>query len=174
MRYITLVLCSLTLEFLSQCTPKTEKTEAEFLISFSDEEETEFGYKTPEGDTVIPLGKYDMCFTDTFKTFAIVANKSGFVAIDRNEKVLYQVFNYDNGPDYPSNGLFRIIENGKIGYADEATGKIVIKAQYPCAWPFENGKAQVSTTCTQTPEGEHTKWESDTWIYIDEKGGKVK
>ena len=66
-------------------------------------------------------------FTDTFRTYAIVAGKNFvFVAIDRQQKVLYNVFPFDNGPDYASDGLFRILKNNKIGYADELTGKVII------------------------------------------------
>ena len=117
----------------------------DYWISFTDTTKDEHGYKNQNGDIVIPLGRYSFCFTDTFRTFAIVAKpKFGFVAIDRQENILYKVFPYDNGPDYPSDGLFRIMENNKIGYADSKTGKIVIGPKFDCAFPFENGVAQVS------------------------------
>ena len=44
-----------------------------------------------------------------------------WVIMDSKKKVLYEIFPYDNGPDYPSEGLFRIVQNGKIGYAHENT-----------------------------------------------------
>lgn len=46
-------------------------------------------------------------------------------------------------------------EKEKYGYADE-NGKMIIKAQYTQAYPFENGKAKVR--------------KGDKWGYIDEKG----
>jgi hypothetical protein len=132
------------------------------------------GYLNQNGDTVIPFGKYEMCFTDTIKTFGIVLDKtSNFVAIDKNENVLFEVFKYDNGPDYFSEGLIRIVKNGKIGYANEQ-GKIVIKPQYDCAWPFANGKASVSNNCKVAKEGEHLVWTSENWIKIDKSGNIVK
>lgn len=145
-----------------------------YLLAFQDEAKGEYGYKNQNGDIVIPSGKYSYCFTDTFRTFAIVAEPTaGFVAIDREEKILYKIFPYDNGPDYPSDGLFRILENDKIGYADSATGSIVIKPQFDCAWPFENGVAKVSMDCKTQEDGEHSIWESDNWYHIDKTGSKV-
>ena len=39
--------------------------------------------------------------------------------IDHCGKFLFYVFPYDNGPDYPSDGLIRIVdEKGLIGYED--------------------------------------------------------
>lgn len=92
-----------------------------------------------------------------------------WVLVDEQKKVQYEVFLYDNGPDYPSEGLYRVVKNGKIGYADAATNAIVIAPQYDCAYPFENGQAKVSTDCTTTQEGEYSSWESDAWEYIEKK-----
>lgn len=145
-----------------------------YLLLFSDTTKDEYGYKNQNGDTVIQLGKYNFCFTDTFRTYAIVADKHfGFVAIDRQQNVLYNVFPFDNGPDYAADGLFRIIKNNKIGYADEATGKIVIKPHFDCAFPFENSIAKVGLNCTKHSDGEHSYWTSDNWLYIDKRGRKI-
>ncbi len=145
------------------------------LILFVDTTAGEYGYKNLNGDTIIPLGKYTICYTDTFKTYAIVAVPyKGFVAIDRQENVIYHVFAFDNGPDYVSEGLFRIVIEGKIGYADSATGKIIIRPQFDCARPFENGIAEVSTNCRTQYDGEHSTWLSDSWFYIDRTGKRVK
>lgn len=157
---------------LVSCVPIV--TNNDYLVSFYDPINDEYGYKNINGDTIIPLGKYAMCFTDTFKTYAIVVKPNGgFIAIDRQENVLYGIFPYENGPDYPSEGLFRILENNKIGYADSLTGKVVIKPQFDCAWPFENGVAKVSTNCKTLSDGEHSSWLSDRWFYIDMTGKKV-
>lgn len=130
-------------------------------------------YLNARGDTMIPDGKYATAFTDTFRNFAIVYHpERGFIAINKKEQVLFEVFAYDNGPDYPQNGLFRIMRNGKIGYAN-LRGKEVIPPQYACAYPFENGIAKVSMQCTQKPNGEHTEWQSNSWYYIDTNGKKV-
>jgi hypothetical protein len=132
------------------------------------------GYVNLNGDTIIPMGKYYYCYTDTLKYFAIVKkHNNGLVAIDKNEKELFEVYWYDNGPDNIVNGLFRIIKNGKIGYAN-SNGEIVIEPKFQCAYPFENEKAKVSLDCKSIIFGEHTKWESNKWYYIDKKGKEIK
>ncbi len=132
------------------------------------------GYLNQNGDTIIPFGKYKMCFTDTIKTFGVVVDEnSRFIAIDKSENILFEVFKYDNGPDYFSEGLIRIVRNGKIGYANEQ-GEIVIEPQYDCAWPFANGKASVSNNCKIEKDGEHEIWTSENWIKIDKKGKVIE
>ena len=154
---------------LSGCGPAIKNNG--YWVSFNDTITDGYGYKNQGGDIVIPPGKYLRCFTDTFRTYAIVAKpNSGFVAIDRQENVLYEVYPFDNGPDYTSEGLFRIVENNKIGYADSLTGKVVIKPQFDCALPFENGLAQVSNDCKTLTDGEHSSWINDHWYYIDKRG----
>jgi hypothetical protein len=97
------------------------------------------------------------------------------VVIDRHENILYKVFPFDNGPDYASDGFFRITKNNKIGYADELTGKIVIKPQFDCAFPFENNIAKVGMNCTTyADDAEHHTLTTSKWLYIDKKGRKVK
>lgn len=155
-----------------------------FLFSFSNSKDYlllktnskgQYAYVDSNGKTVIPFGKYSMCFTDTFKKYAIVSKpKIGFVAIDRNEKKLYNIFSFDNGPDYTSEGLFRIVKNGKIGYADAASFTVKIQPKYGCAFPFKNGVAKVSNDCKTVPDGEHTVWVSSNWFYINKAGIRVK
>jgi hypothetical protein len=161
---------------LFSCSSNTE--EDAFLVRVSSDE-YEFGdsffYVNQNGDTIVPAGKYAFSFSDTIYSFGLVMNEAGMIlALDVQGKETYEVFNYDNGPDYPSEGVFRIIKNGKIGYADEETGVIVIEPQYNCAFPFEEGKAKVSLNCQEEQMGEYTEWVSDEWIYIDKKGNNVK
>ncbi|MDF2454845.1 MAG: hypothetical protein K0R51_838 [Cytophagaceae bacterium] len=146
----------------------------DYLIRYVDTIKDEAGYKNREGKIVIPAGKYATCYTDTFFTYAIVSiPKKGLIGIDRHENELYKVFIFDNGPDEASNGLFRMIKHGKIGYADVKTGKIVIKPKYGCAWPFDKGTAKVSLECEKIPAGEYTTWKSDLWYRIDTMGNRV-
>lgn len=93
-----------------------------------------------------------------------------WVVMDGSKNTLYEVFIYDNGPDYPSEGLLRIVQNGKIGYANATNYAIVIEPQFDCAFPFENGKARVSKQCQTVKDGEHSVWESDNWQYVDKQG----
>jgi len=131
------------------------------------------GYVNAAGDTVIAMGKYKYCFTDTLVNYAIVMDQDNVCkAIDSNEKVLYEVKWYDNGPDYISDGLFRIIIEGKTGYANKA-GEIVIEPIYACTEPFEGGQARVTLKCELSKDGEYTRMESDEWFSIDTKGNKI-
>ncbi|MFN8355849.1 MAG: alpha/beta hydrolase-fold protein [Spirosomataceae bacterium] len=93
-----------------------------------------------------------------------------WVITDLKKTTLYDVFNYDNGPDYASEGLIRVVKNGKIGYADAKTYRLVIAPQFDCAYPFEKGKAKVSTHCTTIRKDEHSTWQSDHWQFIDKSG----
>lgn len=101
---------------------------------------------------------------------SILEQDQKWVVVDEQKTVLYDVFLYDNGPDTPVDGLYRIVKNGKIGYADASTNTIVIEPQYDCAFPFENGKAKVSTNCKTVQEGDHSIWESEDWQFIDKTG----
>lgn len=93
-----------------------------------------------------------------------------WVIMDSQKTALYDVFIYDNGPDYEAEGLIRVVKNGKIGYADAKTYVIVIEPQFDCAFPFENGKAKVSNQCKTVKDGEYSVWESDAWQYVDKQG----
>lgn len=156
----------------------SNSNEESFLVLVSDGEYefgNSFSYVNQNGDIIVPEGKYAVAYADTITDYGIVMKENGtLLALDSKGKELYEVFNYDNGPDYPSEGLFRIIKNGKIGYADEQTGEIIVEPQYICAFPFEGGKAKVSMNCSKEPVGEYTEWVSDEWIFIDNKGTKVQ
>jgi hypothetical protein len=127
------------------------------------------GYVNINGEVIIPFGKYPFSFTDTIKTFAVVyADGKGFIGIDRHEKVLFKVYEFDNGPDYPSEGTFRIKENEKVGFADES-GKILIEPSYDDALPYSDGLAAVCSGCTFKSEGEHKIRVGGKWGFIDKK-----
>ncbi|MCB9300882.1 MAG: WG repeat-containing protein [Lewinellaceae bacterium] len=112
-------------------------------------------------------------FSDTSKSYTIVLKPDiGFVAVNKKGETLYEVFPYDNGPDYPSDGYFRIIDKGKIGYADEETGAVRISPQYAAARPFENGYAAICPGCESQKDGEYSSWVNGKWGLID-KNGKV-
>ena len=129
------------------------------------------GYVNPKGDTVVAVGKYSLCWTDTIRTFGIVFDQE-FIAIDAYGRLLYEVYFYDNGPDWPEEGLFRILRNGKIGYADEE-GFIRIEPRFACASQFAEGKAKVALDCELVPDGEYTRMESEEWFFINQEGEVV-
>ena len=144
------------------------------LHLISDSTKGEYGYANAKGDIVIPLGKYNTCYTKRFDDFAIVwSNENGLIGIDRKENVLFHVFIFDMGPDYTSNGLFRIEVDGKIGYAN-LHGRIVIPPEFDCAYPFEHGKAKVGVGCKLEKYGEHSAWTGGEWHVIDKRGKTIK
>jgi len=154
--------------FVNACKP-----DKDYLQLRSDKNDNYY-YVNIKGNTVIAPGKYSMCYTDTFRNYAIVLKPHiGLVGINREEKILFEVLPFDNGPDYVSEGYFRIIHNGKIGYADK-NGNIKITPQFSCAFPFQHGTAKVSLNGKSVPDGEHTIWVSDAWFYIDKSGKRVK
>ncbi len=163
---------------LNSCSSDS-KSENDYLIAVSEDEyfdmSSSVAYADTKGNIVIPYGKYNYCYTDTFRTYAIVLDDDfNCFAIDRNEKKLYDIFWIDNRPDYVSEGLFRIIIDEKIGFADEKTGKIVIEPKYKCAFPFEEGIAKVAFECSSEQMGENEIWNSDNWFYINRKGEVVE
>ncbi|WP_323758195.1 WG repeat-containing protein [Roseivirga sp.] len=137
----------------------------------------EFGYINQKGDTIIPNGLYIQSFSDTIINYGFVVQKIGdradIIAINQKGQKLYEVHWFDNGPDYIENGAFRILRNGKIGFAD-STGKIIVTPQFDCAYPFSDGKAKVSYECDLVKDLEHTAMKSHSWFYIDKNGQRIK
>ncbi|MEE4197890.1 MAG: WG repeat-containing protein [Bacteroidales bacterium] len=166
----------LHLSFVHTGTCQTKQNN--YLLKTINAEKDEFGvpcgYLNLKGDTIIPIGKYAYCFSDTLKHFAIVLDQeNNCIAIDRQENILFEVYWFDNGPDFFSEGLFRIIKDGKIGFADRK-GQIIITPQFECATPFNNGKSKVTYHCNLKKDGEHTQMESNTWFFIDKAGNRVE
>jgi hypothetical protein len=133
------------------------------------------------GDTIIPIGKYVYCYSETFDKIAFVTLKDphgdiamahGNVAINREGKVLFEVLISDTKPDEVSEGLFRIKKNGKIGFAN-MQGEIVIKSQFDVAMPFNNGYSAVCIGGKNIVEDEHSINVGGKWGYINKSGKLV-
>ncbi len=129
-----------------------------------------YGYTNAKGDTVIDC-VYPLVYTDTITQIGFVADNTGKIkCINHKGKYLFDVFKYDNGPDYPSEGLFRIVDKeGLIGFAD-TIGNLVIPPRYRFAYPFTNGKAKVTDTGKLLIDSQdidrHEYWQSDKWYFI--------
>ncbi len=119
----------------------------------------------------------------TFISFSDLAqyNKEGldsvsYLYLSEEKMRTFMVYPFDNGPDYLSEGLFRILNNqGKIGYAD-TVGNIIVEPMYTCAKPFENGKAEVALEGQRnvsTSDGEHSMWGCTNWFFIDKEGKRI-
>jgi hypothetical protein len=135
-----------------------------------------FCYVNQKGDTIIPYGRFSQSFSDTIVTYGIVVEKTGdqfdLIGINQKGQKLYNVQWFDNGPDYLEEGLFRILRNGKTGFAD-STGKVVIEPQFDCAFPFSKGMAKVAYDCESEKDLDHITMKSDHWLYIDKTGEKI-
>ncbi len=105
-----------------------------------------------------------------FKT--IFRHGKGFMGIDKNGKILFQIFTFDNGPDYVSEKKFRIVENQKIGFAN-TRGDIIIHPQFDAAFPFSEGFAAVCSGCIKIKSGEHTEVQNGKWGFINASGDIV-
>ena len=131
---------------------------------------SECGYLDKDGNTVIPRGRYPICLTDTFRTFAVVYKSNrGFIGINRKEDVLFKIFQYDNGPDFPSEGLFRIIEGNKLGFAN-IDGEVVVSPSFDAAYPFSEGLAAFCEGCKTQRVEEQNTWKNGKWGFINNKG----
>jgi hypothetical protein len=180
LKYSVIFILALTV-FSTACQPKGTQNPTQnkaftndFLVKNSVGENGKYyGYVNQNGVEIVPVGKYLFCFEDTIRTFGAVMTKDKVcMGIDKNGKELYEIYFYDNGPDYLVDNRFRIIQNGKIGYANEL-GEIIIKPQFECADGFENGKARVTNDCESKQDGEYTSLESDSWFFINTKGEKL-
>lgn len=99
-------------------------------------------------------------------------NAWGYV-YDKNGKFLYQPFLYDNGADYFSEGLRRLVKNGKVGFADR-NGKIVIEAEHDFASPFNYGYAAFCDGCDwEKTNDEHRSIVGGKWGVMNGKGQTV-
>ena len=153
----------------------------EMLVAVSKEEFLGYGsevaYVNLDGDTIINFGQFNYFGTDTLRHYANVIPYSDRkelgppIAIDGHGNQLFDLFLFDNGPDYFSEGLTRVKRNGKIGFGNER-GEIIVPCQYAFAHPFENGLSKVTYEATKIREGEHTRIVSDDWFWIDRTGKK--
>ena len=91
----------------------------------------------------------------------------------------YEVYRFDNGDDYPQEGIVRIIDKRtkKIGYAS-VDGHVLIKPHYAFGFPFKSGRARVTMTGyedeVKNSQGEYRYWKSDNWFFIDKHGNMVE
>ena len=136
----------------------------------------DFAFVNRKGDTIISSEKIHYTFKDTITTFGIVIEKKTFdlIGINRKGERIFEVYMYDNGPDYLSEGLFRIKKNGKIGFANE-NGEIIIEPQFECASHFYNGIASVTYDCYLYYDlDNHLRSESENSFEIDKKGNRIE
>lgn len=93
---------------------------------------------------------------------ALILDEQGWLYIDRDKRPILRPFIFDNGPDYYEEGLARFVENGKMGFHNEAL-HVVVPAQYDFVFPFKDGVARAGTNCTQNREAEHSYMICQQW-----------
>jgi hypothetical protein len=147
-----------------------QKSGGDYLVPYLDTSMTAapYGYKTVAGRIVIPARFYSVA-TAKFFGFALVADERGWVGINRTDSVILKPFIFDNFPDEQREGLFRFVEDGKMGFAN-GQGKRVIPARFDFVEPFTNGYAAFNTGGVQEPQGEHSLLKGGLWGLIDKKG----
>lgn len=97
---------------------------------------------------------------------AKILTKSGWYLVDKKGKQIHKIYIFDNGPDYEQEGLYRIVQDGKIGFVDKK-GKIQVKPIYDFATPFENGIAKACFSCKSIKDPpEHSRIQGGKWIEI--------
>lgn len=124
-------------------------------------------YKNSLGKTIVRSKKYTIAFSDSISSIGFVGTRKGkVVCINNHGKELFEVYNVDNGPDYVSDGLFRIVgKDDKVGFADTC-GAVVIPPVFSYATPFLNGVAKVTFEGKTQQQGECHYWKSDCWFSI--------
>ena len=124
-------------------------------------------YKNSLGKTIVRSKKYAIAFSDSISSIGFVGTRNGkVVCINNHGKELFEVYNVDNGPDYVSDGLFRIVgKDHLIGFAD-TSGVVVIPPVFSYATPFRSGVAKVTFEGKTQQQGEYHYWKSDRWSSI--------
>lgn len=141
------------------------------LQPFEDPASGRFGYRSSEGATVIEA-TYRFAMPFNRGGIAAVAAEDGWIYINRAGEELLRPFVYDNGPDYPSEGLARFEDEGRIGFHD-AAGRIIIPARWDFAEPFSEGRASVCMGCKRRAIGENYMMEGGEWGAINPRGELV-
>jgi hypothetical protein len=113
-----------------------------------------------------------------FAIVALTAKPGSWWAIDRQENILFEVYQFDNGPDDLKEGFIRIIDrDGKIGFAN-SKGEVVIRPQFEQASTFHNGYSIIGKNCKRIYWDKHRKKDDCNHYsvdctqagYINEKG----
>jgi hypothetical protein len=153
--------------------PEITKPDFDVVLSRF-EKDSLFGYKSRGGRIVIPA-EYDFA-QERFVNYGIVRNTGGeFMGIDSQGKFLYNIYFFDNGPDYIDCNRFRIIKDGKIGFANGKTGRIEILPELSYADYFNENLAVfcIGGEEKKTSDGEHSYWLGGNWGVIDTEGKVV-
>lgn len=101
---------------------------------------------------------------------ALILDAEGWLYVDRAQRPVLRPFIFDNGPDYYVEGLARFVDNGKMGFHDEAL-RVVVPAQYDFVYPFENGVASAGSGCRVHRHSEHSYVTCQHWQSLRHPSG---
>ncbi|WP_160137575.1 WG repeat-containing protein [Chryseobacterium sp. c4a] len=103
------------------------------------------------------------------------SEKNSFGSVyDKKGKFLYSPFFFDNGADYFSEGVRRLVKNGKVGFADR-NGTIVIQPKHDFVSSFNYGHAVFCDGCDwEKTEDEHKSIVGGIWGVMNRKGETVQ
>ena len=133
------------------------------------EKDGRYGFRLKGSHAVLIEPRYDFARTFTAQGIAAVVDGAGWAWIDRTAKVLARLHVIDNGPDTFSDGLTRIVENGRYGFMNER-GQVVIAARFAYAEPFEKGYALICADCARVADGNHVRMTGRRWGAVDLTG----
>jgi hypothetical protein len=132
----------------------------------------QIGFKSHRGKIIIPA-TYKKTSSDRLCSFVLVSTYSGKTfAIDKAGTILWEPFWYDRKPDAEKEGLFRVISNDLVGFANKS-GKMVIHPSFVSASYFSEGLAAVNVGGKVTRNGEYDVVEGGLWGYINRIGQLV-
>lgn len=162
------------------CTQSKEKEEQILIlaidtINYPGDYES-YMYVNQHGDTIVPVGRYSICFTDTIRKVGFVFKPSeGFISIDNYGNEWYKIYDYER---FVAEGCFVITNDNrtKYGYAT-MEGEVIVEPKYSNCGGFSEGLANVAIDtklakvnwdgeCYEIPVG-------GKWGFINKQGEEV-
>lgn len=177
MKYIIFLLISFGFVGCSTLSKGITKPET-IVVKYKKNEYVEIGDSimllNSKGDTIAPMGKYRY-YEESIpgNDIVIVLKESeGLIYVNAEGNELnYCPFIFDNGADYVSEGLVRIVDkDGKMGYVD-SLHHVVIKPQFFFVEPWKDGYGRVAKEgYFERIDEEHKIVVVEKWYTIDRNG----
>jgi|GEM_PF-5625912 len=105
-------------------------------------------------------------------TYKFNPEKKYFEYYSPRGRKIANIYFFDNGPDYYSEGLRRTVRNNKIGFINRKN-IVVIRAEFDFAFPFRNGYALVIKDPVYEKMGEHTAVHGGKYGLVNRQGRLV-
>jgi hypothetical protein len=150
-----------------------QKANGNYLLAFRNSSSGPelWGFKTTSGQIKIKPKYRHVLGTDNLFDMAFVMTlDSKWIAINKHDSVILVPYFFDNGPDYLEDGLFRFVENNRIGFAN-SKGQKIIPAQFDFASPFSEGLAAFNIGGKMEKwDQEHSTWNGGLWGFVNKRG----